>query len=101
MWTFIEASIALLGVSATVLSLYAARVFHRADGNPLSRPIAWTLVGEGMLGGMTTIFATLALFGQYQLMPPEIAAMMRTIMFGVAAATTWKLVSVVKVIRGE
>ena len=52
------------------------------------------------MGGATTLFATLALFGEYQLMPPTVAAALRVLMFSVAGLTTFKLITVIKVIQG-
>jgi len=94
LWIITEFLIASLGVSTTLLSIYASYKFYKVNPkkNPLSRPISYTLIGEGVFGFFTTIFAVLALFGQYQFMPEFYASFLRVFMFSVAGFTTYKLV---------
>lgn len=81
----------ILGISATLFSFYAAGHFARCKVS-LSKAIAWTLVGEGVMGFMTSCFAFMELVGYLPYLSSEVATAMRITMFAFTSVTTGLLV---------
>ena len=87
----LEASTLTLGIATTIFSFYSAGKFARCKTS-LSASIGWTLVGEGFMGMVTTIFAFLGLLGILDQVASDIQNGMRIAIFSIASVTTGKLV---------
>jgi hypothetical protein len=91
----------VMGLVTVILSAVVATKFKGyskdLDGHSrnLSRAISWQLVGEGIIGFGTLIFATAAHFGWLSSWPVEVQSGLRFIMFAATSATTihlWRVV---------
>ena len=87
----IELLTLLMGIMTTMFSVCSAEKFYRCQQD-ISRAIAFTLLGEGFMGLITTVFAGLELFGVITDLPSGVATAMRVSMFSFASFTTGYLV---------
>jgi hypothetical protein len=83
-----------LGMVTVILSAVVATKFRGyskdLDGHShnLSKAISWQLIGEGIIGFGTLIFASAAHFGWLAHWSVETQSLLRFIMFGATSATT-------------
>ena len=87
----IESLTLFMGIMTTMFSIFSAEKFYRCK-QPISKAIAWTLVGEGFMGLMTTVFAGFELLDLIKDLPAGVATAMRVSMFSLASITTGCLV---------
>ena len=96
----------MMGVITVVLSFWAASIFDKSsDGvrssHKLSRALKWQLIGEGIIGIGTVIFAFAAHVGVLDGWSISTQSLLRFLMFFATSTTTLHLTFTVKRIQND
>lgn len=85
----------VFGLATVCISLILAHKFVKIN-IPISEALSFQLLAEGFIGIITVIFAVSSWLGLYNSLLPEMAMVLRWLIFGVAALTSINLYTTIK-----
>ena len=90
----------VFGVVVTAIPLYYAFYFYKS-GAGIGRVIAYMLLGESIAMSIAVYFAFNSFTGAYKSMSPELAMLMRWVIFSTTGLTTVKLIKYLKKMQSK
>ena len=88
----------LFGLLIVGFLVRLAYLFFRIK-HPLSGALTWQLAGEALVGLVTCVFAVSSYLHVWNVMSPELATLLRWVIFAASGVTSWHLYQTIKKIQ--